>query len=375
MNTVNNVLILSISYIKRDNRVLKHIHFFKNAGYSIFAYDLNSASMVFKPLSLREKIQKGFYLLLNKKKLIDMYCEKWKPAIQDVPYSVVIANDWNTLPLAYEYARKNNAVFIYDSHEYATREWEESLKWRLTVKPLITLIEKTYIKYADIISTVCEPIAEELKSKYNLNEVLVVKNVPLTNAECVIPERIYNYPIQLYHHGGCIPQRRLDVLCDAVCAMKGRFILNLRLVGDISELMKKYSNSQFIKFLPVVEPFQLVEKSVNYHVGLHVLAHGNYNYRIALPNKFFEYIHAGLPIITTAKDLSVAAIVKRYDIGFYAKKYTYKSLIELFSQLTPEKLQSKICNVNKIRSIFNAEKEWQQIISKIDEIRKNNVRN
>ena len=46
-------------------------------------------------------------------------------------FDVILANDAEVLPLAARLAREQGARLVFDAHEYAPRELEDNLKWRI----------------------------------------------------------------------------------------------------------------------------------------------------------------------------------------------------------------------------------------------------
>lgn len=61
-------------------------------------------------------------------------------------------------------------------------------------------------------------------------------------------------------------------------------------------------------------PDEVVEFLATADVGVHPLLAGIPNHEMALPNKLFEYVHAGLPIVVT--DLrELGSFVRKHGLG------------------------------------------------------------
>ena len=66
---------------------------------------------------------------------------------------VVHAHDWNTLPIAARVADETGCRFVYDSHEFASQENQQSLSWRLVYAPFTRAIEAQFIRRAAAVSS------------------------------------------------------------------------------------------------------------------------------------------------------------------------------------------------------------------------------
>jgi len=106
----------------------------------------------------------------------------------------------------------------------------------------------------------------------------------------------------------------------AILAMK--YVLNARLViigeGDIlDDLLRLTGNAGLngsITFTGRVSMDELFYYTIQADVGISLEEDRGLNYRFALPNKLFDYIQAGLPVLVS--DLpEMAAVVRKYDIG------------------------------------------------------------
>jgi glycosyltransferase involved in cell wall biosynthesis len=72
-------------------------------------------------------------------------------------------------------------------------------------------------------------------------------------------------------------------------------------------------------------------------LGLTLDKNTNINYRFSLPNKVFDYMHAGIPIL--ASDLiEVKRIVVENQIGIIAKNHQPEYLASLVNQLIQDEM-------------------------------------
>lgn len=241
-------------------------------------------------------------------------------AAQDVsPAGLYIANDWPMLPIAAELARRTGAIYIYDSHELAAAEYADSRKWRLVNLPYVRAVEARYIGGAATTLTVSQGIAETLQRLYGLAEQpTVIRNMPgfrEVARHVVDPKRI-----SVVYHGLVAPGRGLEALVTSVPAWREEFRLTIR--GPASPAYGSYlreiavaggSNGR-IEFAPSVKPDRLIDEAAKSDIGIFALPGDTLHATLALPNKFFDYVMAGLALCIA--DLpEMAALVRRYELG------------------------------------------------------------
>ena len=88
--------------------------------------------------------------------------------------------------------------------------------------------------------------------------------------------------------------------------------------GSESDALKTLASESpyhsHVHFLDPVPPDEVREVIASCDIGITMLEDICLNHRYALPNKLFDYIHAGLPILASNLD-EVRRIIHRYDIG------------------------------------------------------------
>jgi len=232
---------------------------------------------------------------------------------------LLFANDLDTLLPNYLVSRIKKVPLIYDSHEYFTEVPE--LIGRPFVQNTWKRIERFIFPKLKEIITVNESIADLYEKQYQ-KKLTVVRNISSrvildsvkTRSELGLPA---NKHIIILQGAGINIDRGSE---EALAAMEYVDNAILLIVGDgdvIPILKEKAQEARYkdkVMFIPK-QPFaQLFQYTVNADLGLTLDKDSNINYRFSLPNKIFDYIHAGIPVLASPLT-EVKKIIDEYGIG------------------------------------------------------------
>lgn len=232
---------------------------------------------------------------------------------------IILANDLDTLLPAFLIARVKSKGLVYDSHEYFTEA--EGLTNRPVPKKVWLAIEGFIFPKLRHVITVNETIANIYRSLYHV-PVQVVRNVPMLRDERVSASRNeLGLPVDkriILLQGAYIdPDRGGMELAQSMEFLEGALLLiigsgrDLENIKRVVEERKLHDRVKFIAKLPFAE-LQRYTAVADVGVSLDKPLHLNYAY--SLPNKLFDYIHAGLPVLVS--DLpELRRIVDAYKIG------------------------------------------------------------
>lgn len=246
--------------------------------------------------------------------------------------NLLFANDLDTLLPNYLISKLKGIPLIYDSHEYFTGVPE--LSGRPVVRKIWKSIERAiFPKLKDII-TVNQSIANLYKTEYG-KDLTVVRNIPETRPLINIKNRKdLNLPehknIMILQGSGINIQRGSE---EAVEAMK--YIENACLLvvgdGDVLPLLKKYVAENLMEdkviFIPKQSPENLIHYTANANLGLTLDKDTNINYRFSLPNKLFDYIHAGIPVLASPL-VEIEKIITEFNIGCCIENHNPEHIAE-----------------------------------------------
>jgi len=247
-------------------------------------------------------------------------------------FDLVLANDIDTLPVALHLAQ--GAPVILDAHEYAPREFENDLIWRLLVYPYRDYLCRRYLNACAAMFTVCEGIGQEYNRVYGVTPMIVL-NAP--HRQELPPSPTSPDRVRLIHHGVALPSRQIDCMIDLFDHLDERFILDLMLVpgqsGYLEKLRHKASRHPRIRFREPVPMPEICKETNAYDLGLFLLPPANFNYKHALPNKFFEFVQARLGI-AIGPSLEMARLVEKHGLGVVAASFKPRALAVRLNALT-----------------------------------------
>lgn len=247
------------------------------------------------------------------------------------PFDVVIANDADTLPLALDLAPAGGVHL--DLHEYASRQSEESWRWRLFVAPYYRWLLRRHGSRAASVSTVGRWLAREYRREFRLECSVVPNAAPYAD---LAPTPVGS-PLRLVHSGLARRGRSLHVMVDAVRATRREVSLDLYLMPNdpayLEELRESARDLPQVRFHDPVTPDRLREVLAGGDLGVFVLPPVNFNYRFTLPNKFFDFVQARLGIIVGPSP-EMADLVREHGLGVVLDDFTAASLAAALDGLT-----------------------------------------
>jgi len=243
---------------------------------------------------------------------------------------VFVSNDLDTLPANYLASRIKRKPLIYDSHEYFTEVPE--LIGRPVVKAIWTWLEKLLVPRVDAAYTVCDSIAEVYRDLYKI-DFKVVRNLPVCSKveRPEYHEKLDDQPKIILYQGALNLGRGVGPTIRAMQYLEGA---ELWLAGDgdqtsdLKELVVEMKLESKVKFLGRLPLHQLSEITKQADLGISLEEDLGLNYRFALPNKLFDYIQAGVPVLVSNLP-EMRHIVEHYQIGAIAETHQRKELAEL----------------------------------------------
>lgn len=241
----------------------------------------------------------------------------WEP-------DVCHAHDLNVLPGAAKVARDRSAKLVYDSHELWRRRNRHG-ELRPVARAVDAFQERRLIGRVDLVITVSPGIQDWLQRRYGLDTpVEVVRNVPLRRQAREGPplrelaslsdERIVMYT------GRITSGRGLEETVDALAELPEHVVLVLLGYGDdlfVRQLHHRADRrgvANRVRQVAPVAPDQVPAVASQADCALVAIEPVCLSYYYTLPNKLFEAIQAGLPVL--ASDLpDMRTVVEGYRIG------------------------------------------------------------
>lgn len=245
----------------------------------------------------------------------------------------MISNDLDTLPANFLVAKLRSGKLVYDSHEYFTEVPE--LKDRKFVKNFWTKIEKMLVPRVDAAYTVNESLAKMYSVKYGI-EFGVIRNVPdghVEEEEVSVPDEYINSTFIIYQ-GAVNKDRGLEELIEII-GEEQSYKLVIAGDGDVIEALKNKVRFLGIEnnvlFIGKLRPRKLKWLTKQAALGISLEKKTNLNYYYALPNKLFDYIHAGIPVLCSGFP-EMRKIVQGYEVGMIVdpdKREEIKKMISI----------------------------------------------
>jgi hypothetical protein len=236
------------------------------------------------------------------------------------------------------------AKLVYDTHELET----ESAGSHGPRKVLSKLVERSLIGFADVVIVVSESISDWYRNTYRLS------SVPLSETSSVAP---------IFPHGKMISAEipyfeRSYFYLGVLAAGEGRDpagcifpnqnqqSYDFRGYGDLVDKISTSNN------FPISISIRRFLPNIGKHlsgadVGVSLIENVCLSYYYSLPNKLFEYLSYGMPVLASSFP-EMEKIIKENDCGWCAR-VEVEAITILLETLTREEIERKRNNAVKCR--------------------------
>ncbi len=247
----------------------------------------------------------------------------------------LLANDLDTLLPNYLVSRLKSKYLFYDTHEYFTGVPE--LDQSPTKRKIWKKLEDFLFPRLKTVYTVNDSVKNEYQTEYNI-PIGVIRNVPKTKPiePAEVPEHWKGKVILLAQGAGLNEGRSCIEMIDAVPYLDERFHLVFIGGGNywqhLQQRRKEMQLESRIDMMERMVPSLLKRYTPLAHLGISLDSFDHKNFLFNLPNKVFDYIHAGVPVFATAIP-EIKHIIDQYQCGIYITDTSPKSIAERITAL------------------------------------------
>jgi glycosyltransferase involved in cell wall biosynthesis len=285
------------------------------------------------------------------------------------------SNDLDTLLANRLAARLRRKPLVYDSHELFTEVPE--LMNRPGVRKVWLRIERGIFPKLKYVFTVNESIAEIYRKKYKV-DLLVLRNVPSKAMHIEQTERQQfgldeSKKVLILQGSGINIDRGAEELLEAM-----KLIENVVLIiaggGDVIGKLKLESEHPLLKgkvmFFDKMPHQELMKLTRCADCGITLDKDTNLNYRYSLPNKLFDYIHAGIPVLAS-KLPEIEKIINKYQIGVIVESHDYQVIAQNIQEIVFNVPKSHWTNaLERASNELSWEHEEQKLLNIYEQIKR-----
>ena len=248
---------------------------------------------------------------LHRRRSFQVWAEHAYTLAAPLEFGVVHAHDFTALGVGRRLSQEHGVPYIYDSHEWWLGRARQYRPTPVTDRREARA-EAQWAGQAAAVITVGDSIAALMESQRGVKKVSVIRNSFPSVADNSM--KVASPPRGVIYAGRIDAFRELEV----TMAVAQGISLPICWMGEHENQWAAHHVPRARKLgIEVLksQPIEAVTTAMQ-NAGLVFVTHSNQfeSYRLALPNKLFHAVHAGVPVIAT--DVTeLARVVRQYDIG------------------------------------------------------------
>lgn len=262
-------------------------------------------------------------------------------------------------------ARLGRQPFVYDAHELFT-EVPEVVR-RPVVQRIWQWVESFIVPRATLAYTVGPALARVFAQRYG-RPFHVIRNISWLHDEPIPPAPTVTPTGFILYQGVLNEGRGLEALLDAMPQVEGQLVLCGE--GDLSQPLRRQAAalgllaSGKVVFKGYVLPAELRRLTKQAALGIMLLENRGLSYYYSLANKFFDYLHAGVPQVVVDFP-EYRALNDEFEVAEYAT-LNPKELTKVLNELmhnNPARYQELAHNCRRARLVLSWQQEEQHLLA------------
>ena len=239
------------------------------------------------------------------------------------PADLVHAMAYMGVPVGLALGGRDGARVVYDARDIYV-EARNIARLPMPARRLFGRLERSWAGRADRVITVNDAYADVIERRLRVPRPLVVMNCSANRESTGSPPRRFHAALGLspdrrvvLYHGGLTRDRGIEQLVEAIATVPNATLV-LMGYGDLQAALERQAREPWaggtLAVLPAVPPADLIEWVASADVVAMPIQPTTLNHRLTTPNKLFEAIAAGVPVL--ASDLpGMAPIVTATGCG------------------------------------------------------------
>ncbi len=283
---------------------------------------------------------------------------------------IVIVHDPLLIPYLFA-AKTARFKTVYNAHEYHPLELDEDKEWLNSWGAYFYNIYKEYLHRIDLVINVCQSIADKCFEEFG-KESIVIPNAAVYQAGLQPSVHVPGSPVRIIHHGVAIKERGLELMIEALQQLGSNYQLDFMLVAgdknyfeELKSFVEKVPNVKLIKPVSFSEIVPLINQ---YDIGLYNLPPVSFNNKVALPNKFFEFIQARLCLVISPS-IEMKRIVEKYNVGVVGRDFTANAIADVLKNLSPAQISQHKQNAHAVAEQLSMEQFQKYLLENIEKIK------
>lgn len=279
------------------------------------------------------------------------------------------------LPVVLDMA-ENYPAMIRSIWENGRQRWSD---WLIRNPRAVEWIEDWTLRNIDHVIVVVEESGERLvRLGYPADRITLVSNTPsrshVREDHPEAEQAASTGPLELVYLGLLEAPRGIATLIDAVAICRSRGLdLRLTLIGDGRERSDFESQAatlrlgpDAIRFLGYVQNAEALRLLRSAHVGL-IPHHADESWNTTIPNKLFDYMAAGLPVIGSSAP-PVERVINETGCGAVFRDRDAADLARVIEQMADAGFRARCSTSGReaVRSKYNWETDTERLLQVVE---------